>query len=73
MSLGRPSTKSQTCCSVCGRPFRSSWDLRRHMRTHTGEKPYACTFCPYRAAQQEHIATHMRRHTKISDTLKTNM
>ena len=33
------------------------------MRTHTGEKPYACDKCTYRAAQKSDLKRHMRTHT----------
>ena len=35
------------------------------MMTHTGEKPFACPHCDYRAAQKGQLdAHHMRIHTR---------
>ncbi|XP_063864172.1 longitudinals lacking protein, isoforms H/M/V-like isoform X2 [Scylla paramamosain] len=50
-------------CLDCDKCFPSKWKLKRHSRVHTGEKPFACELCPYRASQKPVLQTHMRRHT----------
>ncbi|XP_047482040.1 zinc finger protein 711-like isoform X2 [Penaeus chinensis] len=56
-------------CSVCGRGFERRWLLTRHLRTHTGEKPYQCAFCPFRSAQRYNIVTHtVKRHPEAVPT-----
>ena len=37
--------------------------VRVHERTHTGEKPYQCSFCDYRCTQGGNLRIHERRHT----------
>ena len=37
--------------------------VRVHERIHTGDKPYQCSFCDYKANQRGNMRTHERRHT----------
>lgn len=46
-------------CQYCHRMFRQAHHLVRHIRTHTGEKPYKCPDCPYEATQQHHVSRHI--------------
>lgn len=55
-------------CGYCGKSFVRSDVLVQHVRTHTGEKPYACPHCPYRASQRTHLRLHLRRHEAVGQT-----
>ncbi|XP_067635461.1 zinc finger protein 91-like [Eurosta solidaginis] len=50
-------------CDICGKHFKTTWDLDRHERSHSGEKPHKCDFCEKGFAQAEHLREHMHTHT----------
>ncbi|KAA0202710.1 hypothetical protein HAZT_HAZT000646 [Hyalella azteca] len=58
-SGSNPEGQSGLSCHFCGKWFMYPKDIRRHLRVHTGEKPFACPLCPYRASQKGNVKQHL--------------
>ncbi|TAQ83043.1 hypothetical protein B7494_g8633 [Chlorociboria aeruginascens] len=62
MELGPYPQKSHSCpIPTCGRLFKRLEHLKRHVRTHTQERPYICPHCSKAFSRSDNLAqTHDR-------------
>ncbi|XP_063240013.1 uncharacterized protein LOC134540893 isoform X2 [Bacillus rossius redtenbacheri] len=52
-------------CDICGQRFKHTSILSVHKRrSHTGERPYKCPYCPYTFAVGSTMKKHIILHTK---------
>ncbi|XP_042356816.1 zinc finger protein Xfin-like [Plectropomus leopardus] len=49
-------------CHACLKCFPSISKLKRHVMTHTGQRPFGCEICGKRFRQKTHLRVHCRTH-----------
>ncbi|XP_075707961.1 transcription factor Sp1 [Rhinoderma darwinii] len=66
-SSSDPGKKKQHICHIpgCGKVYGKTSHLRAHLRWHTGERPFVCTwvFCGKRFTRSDELQRHKRTHT----------
>lgn len=47
-------------CGVCGHKTNSRNNLQKHVRIHTGERPFKCSFCDYATGDKSNFLRHKK-------------
>lgn len=60
---GRP--KQRRVCHICGRECPSKHKLKRHLSTHSEDRPYNCRVCGRSFKWSEYLSKHMRQQHSV--------
>ncbi|KAI5791413.1 STE like transcription factor-domain-containing protein [Pyronema domesticum] len=70
MEVGNPYPQKSHSCPIpsCGRLFKRLEHLKRHVRTHTQERPYICPHCNKAFSRSDNLAQHRRTHERDNNS-----
>ncbi|XP_060591556.1 zinc finger protein 236-like isoform X2 [Ruditapes philippinarum] len=60
-------------CPHCPKSFKKPSDLVRHIRIHTGEKPFACGICRRTFTVKSTLDSHMKTHGGFEKTIRCHV
>lgn len=65
LSASNGVAKIHSCPLVtCGKQFKRMEHLKRHLRTHTLERPFVCPKCKKRFSRNDNLGQHLRVHDR---------
>lgn len=50
-------------CRYCGKKYKRKTTVKKHERTHPGEKPFQCSYCVKAFTRAQTLKYHERTHT----------
>jgi hypothetical protein len=56
----RPRKDYTYMCLKCDYHTHNNQRMERHIRSHSGYKPYECSFCDHRSKRKDHLLMHIR-------------
>ncbi|XP_077575006.1 uncharacterized protein LOC144198070 [Stigmatopora nigra] len=59
----KPDLRRAVCCGQCGKYLTDRSNLKAHLETHRGVKPFCCSFCGRKFSKRSNLKTHRRIHT----------
>ncbi|CAL8117011.1 unnamed protein product [Orchesella dallaii] len=65
-------SRVQCTCHLCGKSMVDKYRLQRHLRLHTGEKPFSCQYCGQRFYRKDYHTKHMQRKHGLFNSTSTN-
>ena len=57
--------KSSEPCQICFKTFRDASTLKRHLLTHSDERPYKCSECDKAFRRKDHLQEHIIVHKLV--------
>ncbi|CAI5778364.1 zinc finger protein 831 isoform X5 [Podarcis lilfordi] len=66
-SPGKSKSAGKYLCKHCGRDCVKPSVLEKHMRSHTGERPFPCTTCGIAFKTQSNLYKHRRSQTHVNN------
>jgi len=67
----KPEREKKFECLFCSTTCTDQFNMTRHLRCHSGEKPYKCEFCGFRTSYSSNLKMHLFTfHEKITEPRK---
>ncbi|XP_034031031.1 transcription factor HIVEP3 [Thalassophryne amazonica] len=58
----KPPKPGKYVCTYCGRPCAKPSVLQKHIRSHTGERPFPCVLCGFSFKTKSNLYKHRKSH-----------